>query len=441
MPEAPLHHVISARWVVPIEPKGSVLEHHSVVVREGRIEAILPNCNLSDAHRELPSIELPNHLVTAGLINTHGHAAMSLLRGYADDLPLMDWLSNHIWPAEGQFVDETFVHDGTSLGVAEMIASGTTCAVDTYFFPGAVAQAMTENGFRGQVCIPVVLFPNAWAKSEDQHIEKGLRFQDSVRDKPLITTAFSPHAPYTVSDKGFSQIEKHAANLQIPIHLHLHETSGEVETAVTEGGQRPFARIQKLGLLSPRLQTVHMTELSDEEIGSLAKHSVHVAHCPQSNMKLSSGICPVQSLMEMGVNVALGTDGAASNNNLDLLEEARSAAFLSKITTGDATSISATDALSMATINGARLMGLADEIGSLEPGKSADIIAVDFSDIAFQPMHNPLSQLIYAASGHQVSHTWIAGQCLYKDGKHTKLDIGNLATRVESWRQKIQGKL
>ncbi len=441
MSEAPLHHVISARWVLPIEPEGSVLEQHSIVVREGRIEAVLPTSGLSDVHRELPTVKLTSHLVTAGLINTHGHAAMTLLRGYADDLPLMEWLNNHIWPVEGQFVDEAFVHDGTSLAVAEMIASGTTCAADTYFFPDAVAQAMTENSFRGQVCIPVVLFPNAWADSEDQHIEKGLRFHDSVRDESLITTAFSPHAPYTVSDNGFSKIVTHAADLDIPIHLHLHETSGEVKTAITEEGQRPFARIQKLGLLSSRLQTVHMTELSDEEIECLAKHSVHVAHCPQSNMKLASGICPVQSLMEMGVNVALGTDGAASNNNLDLIEEARSAAFLSKVTTGNATSISANDVLSMATINGARLLGLADEIGSLEPGKSADIIAVDFSDIAFQPMHNPLSQLIYAASGRQVSHTWIAGQCLYKDGKHTQLDIGNLTTRVESWRQKIQGEL
>ena len=441
MQAAPSDHVICARWVVPVMPEGSVLDYHSVVVREGRIDAILPTRELGEAHQNLPKVELPNHLVTAGLINTHGHAAMTLLRGYADDLPLMDWLNNHIWPVEDRFVDEAFVFDGTSLAVAEMIASGTTCAADTYFFPDAVSQAMTENGFRGQVCIPVVQFPNAWAESEEQHLEKGLAFHDSVRDSSLITTALAPHAPYTVSDNGFSQVVKYSAELQIPIHLHLHETKGEVEAAVDDDGQRPFERMQRLGLLSSRLQTVHMTELTEGEIHTLADKGAHVAHCPESNMKLASGICPVHSLLEHGVNVALGTDGAASNNDLDLLGEARTAAFLTKVATGDATSVSAARALSMATINGARLLGLDDEIGSLEKGKSADIIAVDFTDIAFQPMHNPLSQLIYAANGTQVSYTWIAGRCVYQDGRNTSLDVSALKTRVESWQKKIQSKL
>lgn len=432
--------VISARWVVPVIPSGSVLPKHSIVVRQGRIEAIVPTDALSETQQSLPRTDLPTHLVTAGFVNTHGHAAMTLLRGYADDLELMDWLNNHIWPVEGQWVDESFVYDGTTLAIAEMLGSGTTCAADSYFFPDAVARAMAEQKFRGQVCMPVIQFPNRWADDEQQHVEKGLQFHDSVRDETLITTAFAPHAPYTVTDKGFKTVVTHANRLGIPVHLHLNETRAEVDAALSDTGQHPLARLQALGLFDARLQAVHMTALSAAEIQLLAAHNVHIAHCPESNMKLASGICPVQSLLDHGVNVALGTDGAASNNDLDMLGEARSAAFLSKVSTLDATSISAEDALSMATINGARLLGLEDNIGSLESGKSADIIAIDVGGINFAPMHNPLSQLIYVASGQNVSHTWIAGECLYEDGDHTRLDIDDLKTRVLGWQQKIQGE-
>ncbi len=426
--------LINARWVVPIIPSGVVLHHHSLVIRNGRIGAILPTDRSSDEHRSLTRVELPHHLVTAGLINAHGHAAMTLLRGYADDLELDDWLNNHIWPVEGRVVDKSFVYDGSMLAVAEMISTGTTCAADTYFFPPATADAFSDAGFRGQIGIPVVQFGNAWAETELHHIEKGLEFHDSMKHHDLITTAFSPHAPYTVSDAGFNSIRQHADALDIPVHLHLHETRNETEHS------RPLQRIQSLGLLSSRLQAIHMTQLTTSEIDLLARYDVNVVHCPESNMKLASGICPVLALGESGVNVALGTDGAASNNNLDMLEEARSAALLSKVSTRDATGISAVDALEMATINGARLLGLESEIGSLEPGKSADLIAVDFSGIGFQPVYHPISQLIYVASGAHVSHTWINGQCLYQDRRFTHLDVGALRTRVEAWREKIKAE-
>ncbi len=426
--------VISARWVVPVIPAGVVLDEHSIIVRDGRIEALVPTGELTADHRQLTQFDLPHHLVTAGLVNTHGHAAMSLLRGYADDLELMDWLNHHIWPIEGQCVDETFVYDGTTLAVAEMISSGTTCAADTYFFPNAVARAFADQGFRGQVCMPVVQFSNAWAEDENQHIDKALAFHDSLGEQTLISTAFAPHAPYTVSDAGFERVRKHARELEIPIHLHLHETLDEVSES------RPIQRIQALGLLSETLQTVHMTQLTDDEIALIVDHGVHVAHCPDSNMKLASGTCPVSELRDRGVNVALGTDSAASNNNLDMLEEARSAAMLAKLTTLDATSISAADALAMATINGARLLGLGSEVGSLEPGKSADVIAVDFSGVGMQPVHNPISQLIYAAAGQQVSHTWINGRSLYADGTFTHLDVDQLLLDVESWRRRIKAE-
>ncbi len=426
--------LISARWIVPVIPSGVVLHHHSLVIRNGRIGAILPTDQISDEHRTLPRVELSHHLVTAGLINAHGHAAMTLLRGYADDLELDDWLNNHIWPVEGRVVDKSFVYDGSMLAVAEMISTGTTCAADTYFFPPATADAFSDAGFRGQIGIPVVQFGNVWAETELQHIEKGLEFHDSMRHHDLITTAFSPHAPYTVSDAGFNSIRQHADALDIPVHLHLHETRNETEHS------RPLQRIQSLGLLSSRLQAIHMTQLTTSEIDLLARHDVNIVHCPESNMKLASGICPVQALGESGVNVALGTDGAASNNNLDMLEEARSAALLSKVSTRDATGISAVDTLEMATINGARLLGLESEIGSLEPGKSADLIAVDFSGLGFQPVYHPISHLIYVASGAHVSHTWINGQCLYQDRRFTHLDVGALRTRVDVWQEKIKAE-
>ena len=438
MPATPKSHVINARWIVPIVPQGKVLENHSLVLEDGVIKDILPTENLNDGYSQMEMTNLPEHLLTAGFVNAHIHSAMTLFRGFADDLSLSEWLNQHIWPAEAKFVNQRFVRDGTTLAVAEMIASGTTCAADTYFFPEVSAKVFEENYFRAQVGIPVLQFPNAWASSEKEHIVKGLQFYENIRGSPLISGAFSPHAPYTVTDLGFQQVLKQATNLGIPIHLHLHETKKEVETGLMADGRRPYTRVKELGLLKADLQTIHMTELNDEEIESLYKNQIHVVHCPESNMKLASGICPVNELIGNGVNVALGTDGAASNNDLDLLAEARSAAFLSKVTSGCPSSVKAEEALSMATINGARLLGLDKRIGSLEIGKCADIIAVDLSGISFQPIYNPISQLIYAASGQDVTHTWINGECLYKDKRYTKLNLAQLKGRVESWQKKIR---
>lgn len=439
MPATPKNHAINARWIVPIVPQGEVLENHSIVLEDEVIHDILPTENLEKRYARIEMTNLPNHLLTAGFVNAHLHSAMTLFRGYADDLSLSEWLNQHIWPAEAKFVNQEFVRDGTTLAVAEMIANGTTCAADTYFFPEVSAKVFEENYFRAQVGIPVLQFPNAWATSEEEHITKGLKFYESTRESSLISVAFSPHAPYTVTDAGFQQVLELSEDLCIPIHLHLHETKQEVETGLLEDGRRPFKRIEELGLLKADMQTVHMTELNEEEIQSLYSNQIHVVHCPESNMKLASGICPIHRLIANGINVALGTDGAASNNDLDLLAEARSAAFLSKVTSGYPSSIKAEEALSMATINGARLMGLEEKIGSLEIGKCADMIAVDLSDIAFQPIYNPISQLIYAANGQNVTHTWINGECLYEDKKFTKLNLSTLRGRVESWQGKLGG--
>ena len=415
------------------------MENHSIVLEDGVIHDILPTENLEKRYARIEMTNLPNHLLTAGFVNAHLHSAMTLFRGYADDLSLSEWLNQHIWPAEAKFVNQEFVRDGTALAVAEMIASGTTCAADTYFFPEVSAKVFEENYFRAQVGIPVLQFANAWATSEEEHITKGLKFYESTRESSLISVAFSPHAPYTVTDAGFQQVLELSEDLSIPIHLHLHETKQEVETGLLEDGRRPYKRVEELGLLKADLQTVHMTELNEEEIQSLYSNQIHVVHCPESNMKLASGICPVHKLIANGINVALGTDGAASNNDLDLLAEARSAAFLSKVTSGYPSSIKAEEALSMATINGARLMGLEEKIGSLEIGKCADMIAVDLSGISFQPIYNPISQLIYAANGQNVTHTWINGECLYEDKKFTRLNLLTLRRRVESWQGKLGG--
>jgi 5-methylthioadenosine/S-adenosylhomocysteine deaminase len=335
-------------------------------------------------------------------------------------------------------VDYDFAYDGTLLAIAEMIRTGTTCAVDTYFFPDATASAYTDHHFRAQVCLPVIQFPNAWAASEQEHIDKALALHAQLKSSELVRTAFAPHAPYTVTDDAFREIARQSATLDIPIHLHLHETPAEVETAVADTGQRPIARMAGFGLMSSRLQTVHMTQLLDEEISQLAECGAHVAHCPESNMKLASGFCRVNDLINAGVNVALGSDGAASNNNLDMLEEMRSAALLAKVVSMDATAVNAHQALAMATINGARMIGMETEIGSLEIGKQADVTAVDVSSLNFQPMHHPVSQLVYTATGHQVTDVWIQGRRLLARGEYTELDADRLRHKVDHWFKRMQ---
>lgn len=319
--------IIDSKWLIPVVPEGVVLIDHSLVIKDNLIVDI---CNHEQAHEKYPLLpieDLTQHAVMPGLINTHGHAPMTLLRGYADDKSLMDWLNNYIWPVESNVVGYDFVYDGTCLAIAEMISSGTTCAADSYFFPDAIASAYHDHHFRGQIASPIVQFPTSWASDEEEHIRKAMQFHDQFKDHPHIYPVLAPHAPYTVSDQGFEAIAKHSHAHNIPVHLHLHETAGELQT---DSGQRPLQRIYELGLFNSLLQTVHMTQLTDDEIQLLATHQVHVAHCPDSNLKLASGFCPVDSLIKNGVNVAVGTDGAASNNNLDMLSEIRSAALLSK---------------------------------------------------------------------------------------------------------------
>ena len=424
-------------WVVPVLPQGVVLEQHSVAIANGRISAVLPRAE-AEAISAGEVLELPGQVLLPGIINCHGHAAMSLLRGYADDFPLMPWLEDHIWPAEGAHVGEEFVHDGTELAIAEMIRSGTTTYSDMYFFPNIAARVAQEAGMRCQITFPVFDFPTAWGRDADDYISKGLAVRDDFKHSELVNVVFGPHAPYTVSPQNLSKVATLSAELDSVVHIHLHETAGEVLAAVEQDGKRPLDSLNELGLIGPRSQCVHMTDLGDQDIALLAATGAHVVHCPQSNMKLASGICPVGKLLDNGINVALGTDSAASNNDLNMFGEMQSAALLAKVATGDATALPAWQALAMATINGARAMGLESELGSVEVGKRADLISVDLTGPETQPLYHPLSQLVYACNGSQVSNSWINGRQVLADRELTTINLAGLAERARSWQARIQ---
>ncbi len=429
--------LIHAKWLIPIEPQTTVYEHYSIAIDKGRILALLPSSKAKAQYQANETHQLNNHALLPGLINTHGHAAMTLMRGLADDLPLMTWLNEHIWPTEAKWVSNEFVYDGSLIACAEMLRGGTTCFTDMYFFAEEVARAAEQAQIRASVGLIVINFPSAYAQDADEYLRKGLALHAHLRDHPLIKTSFAPHAPYTVADEALQKVNTLAEELDIPIQIHLHETEDEINQAMKETGLRPIERLEKLGLLSSRLIAVHMTQLTDKEIQTLATYGVQVAHCPESNLKLASGFCPVQKLIDAGINVSLGTDGAASNNDLDMFSEMRTAALLAKAVAKDARAVSAEQALRMATINGAKALGLDKEIGSLEVGKAADMIAVDLSALESQPIYNPVSQLVYVANRQQVSDVWVAGKHVVRQHQLTTVDNEQLCQTAQQWQQKI----
>ncbi len=431
--------LIEARWVVPVQPHGVVLENHAVAIAGDRIEAILPIADARTRFAPRERIELAAHALIPGLVNAHTHNPMTLMRGLADDLPLMRWLHEHIWPAEARAIGPEFVRDGVELAVAEMLRGGTTCCNENYFFPDVQAATYRRLGFRAMVALPIIEFPSAWAKSRDEYFDKGLAVHDEFRGEPLVGTSLGPHAPYTVADASFERIRLLADQLDIPVHLHLHETAQEVEDARREQGARPFARMQSLGLVNDHLIAVHMTQLTDAEIAACAENGVSVAHCAESNLKLASGFCPAEKLRRAGVNVAFGTDGCASNNDLDMFGEMRTAALLAKAVAGDASAFDAAATLRAATLNGAKALGWDERIGSIEPGKQADLAAVRMDAIETEPMYNVISQLVYATGRQQVSDVWIAGQRRLRDREPVDLDCDELREKARRWRDRIAG--
>lgn len=440
-PAATVDSVIHARWIVPVDGHDRVLDNHCIALNGGTIAEICPSL---EGHARFPHAahtELPDHALMPGLVNTHGHAAMSLFRGIADDLPLMTWLQDHIWPLEGRWVSEEFVYHGARLAIAEMLRGGTTCFADMYFFPEATARAAVEAGIRVQLAAPVIDFPTPWAANADEGIHKTVQLHDQWRGSELVSIAFGPHAPYTVSDEPLKKIGMYADELDMPIHMHVHETLNEVTEAVAQTGLRPIRRLHDLGLLTPRLLCVHATQLDTDDLALLAGSGAHVVHCPESNLKLASGFCPVQKLVDEGINVALGTDGAASNNDLDMFSEMRTAALLAKACAQDARALPAHQALAMATIHGARAMALDHLVGSLETGKRADIIAVDLARFNTQPVFQPDSQLVYSTQAGQVSHVWVNGQLLLREGTLTTLNDRQILDQTQEWQQRLAASM
>ncbi len=432
-----IESLISARWILTADSTDRVLENHALTIQDGLITDLLPINEAEQKYQPQQRLHLEQQTLLPGLVNAHTHAAMALLKGLADDLPLMEWLEEHIWPAEGKWANTDFVYDGTRLAVAEMLRSGTTCFNDMYFFPESAAKAVAESGIRATLGMILVDFPTAYAQSAAEYFAKGQALHDDYADHPTISTLFAPHAPYTVSDEPLSELGRLADKLDTPIHMHVHETAFEIMQATENGGERPLTRLNRLGLLDRHFLAVHMTQLNDEDINLLAKKGTHVIHCPESNLKLASGFCPVAKLLAAGVNVALGTDGSASNNDLDMLGEMRTAALLGKGISADATVIPARQALRMATINGAKALGLDAITGSLEVGKAADVIAVDFSELELQPLYDPVSHLVYCTSRHQVTHSWVNGRLLMAERQLTTLDSTELMSTAQNWQAKM----
>jgi len=429
--------LINSRWIIPVVPENRVFENCALAIDQQKIVGIYPQAEAQSKFDPLSVVDLADHILMPGLVNAHGHAAMSLLRGYADDLPLQPWLEDHIWPVEARVLSAEFVADGTNLAMAEMIKTGTTCFADMYFFADTVAEQVQRSGMRSQIGFTVFDFPTAGGKDPDDYIHKGLQLRDIYKGDGLIKIACAPHAPYTVGDETMRRIATYANELDMPVHIHCHETAQEVADSLKLYGCRPLQRLDDLGVLLPQTQLVHMTQIDDSDIRLIQDNNCHVVHCPESNLKLASGFCPVGKLIDAGVNVALGTDGAASNNDLDLFGELKTAALLAKAVADDASVLDAHAALRMATINGAKALGWDDQIGSLEAGKSADMIAVEISSLSQKPLYNPASQLVYSNAGSQVTHSWVAGKALLRERNLVTLDEDNLIRRADAWRNQI----
>ncbi len=429
--------LIHAHWLIPIVPKGEVYEHYSLAAHQGKILQILPTTEAKKQYQADKEFNLQDHVLLPGLVNAHAHSPMVLFRGLADDLALMDWLNTYIWPAENKWVNPEFMIDGMQLAMAEMIRGGTTCFNEHYFFPDIAMDSIAKAGMRARVGLMVLEVPTPWSKDAADCFMKIEQCLAQGSPSELIQFSWAPHSPYAVSDENLLKIIDINKNLNLPIHMHVHETADEVNQSIERYGVRPLKRLANLGLLSPRLQNVHMTQALDEDIQLLKDNGCHVVHCPEGNLKLASGLCPVQRLRDNGINVALGTDGAASNNNLDLFGEIRTAALIGKVVANSPTATSAIDILEMATLGGAKAMHLDSDIGSLEAGKAADLIAVNLQHLNTQPVYHPISQLVYAAECSQVSDVWIAGKQILKNQGITTIDRESCLATAQKWAERL----
>jgi 5-methylthioadenosine/S-adenosylhomocysteine deaminase len=433
-----MDQIIHAKWLITCDQTNQILENHALVVSAGQIKAILPSKQATEKYTTATAHHYETHAVMPGFVNSHTHIAMNLFRGLADDLALMDWLNHHIWPAEKAWVSQEFVYDASLLAMAEMIRSGTTCFNDMYFFLQATAEAADVAGIRANIGITVIGFPTAWAQTSDEYIAKGLAFHEEYKNHPRIYSTFAPHAIYTETEDTLIKIRDLAESYNLKINMHIHETADEINQSLAQFKLRPLRRLHNIGFVSPRLIAVHMTQIDDDDMEIIAAQKPNIVHCPESNMKLSSGTCPVDKFQQMGINVALGTDGAASNNDLNMLGEMRSAAFLSKLSTKNPATLPTQNVLQMATLNGAKALGLDQVIGSLTVGKAADFIAINLDEIETLPTYHPESHIIYAASRNQVTDVWVAGKQLMKNRELLTLNEKEIKAKARYWQDKIR---
>ncbi|CAI5721104.1 unnamed protein product [Hyaloperonospora brassicae] len=442
--------IIFAAYVVPVIPRNAILSDHAIVVDKSRIVALLPRVEAITRFVGVDERHLSAHIVTPGLVNLHTHSAMTLLRGLADDKALCDWLVQDIWPTEAAFVCPEFVKAGMTHAVAEMLRCGTTCCNDMYFFPNEVCRVLEETGFRGAVGQIIMEFPGPYGSGPDEYLRKAEpnleKYAPGCHD--LITVTMAPHAPYTVSDTSLQRADALAKKYKARVHMHLHETASECSDSEnlnrasmschqSDQNLRPLANLKRMDLLSERLICTHMTQLTETEMDAVAAAGAHVVHCPSSNLKLASGIAPVTEMIKRGVNVGIGTDGAASNNSLDMLSEMKLTAILAKAQTLQCSSLPAVEVLQMATLNGARALGLDQDIGSIEVGKRADVIAIKCDSVEMIPMYNAISHIVYVAGREHVSDVWINGKHLLDDHKLTTIDEAQVKQSVREWAAKI----
>lgn len=433
-----IDQLIHAKWLLTGENDNRILENHALAIKNGKIHAILPSQNAGEKYQAKTEHRYSSHALMPGLINSHTHAAMNLFRGLADDLELMDWLNHHIWPAESQWVSEEFIYDALQLAMAEMIRCGTICFNDMYYFPEITAEAVELAGMRAHIGMTIISLPTTFAKTSAEYFAKGLQFYQKYKNHDRIIPTFAPHSTYTVSTEDLIKVKELADDYHLKINIHLQESPAEVKQSLDKYHKRPLQRLNEIDMVSPSLIAIHMTQIDDNDFEILQEKKPHLVHCPESSMKLASGQCPVEKLSESGINIALGTDGAASNNDLDMISEMRSAAFLGKISTMNPRAVSAEKVLKMATMNGAKALGIDSITGSLTPGKAADFIAIDLEQIETQPVYHPVSQIVYAASRNQVTDVWVAGKQLLKNRQLLTLDEKELLKKAQYWRKKIK---
>ncbi|HTM63972.1 MAG TPA: TRZ/ATZ family hydrolase [Gammaproteobacteria bacterium] len=432
-----IDQLIHAKWIITCEDNNQILEDHAIAVKNGKIHSIVPGKDAEKKFDCTSTSTYSSHAIIPGLINSHTHLAMNVFRGLADDLELMDWLNNYIWPAEGKWVNQEMVSDASLMAMGEMIRCGTICFNDMYFFLDATAQAAERAGVRAHIGMTVIDVPTAWAKTTDEYFAKAIEFYQKYKNNPRVTPTLAPHSTYTVSIENLARVNELANEYDLKINIHLQESPSEIAMSMERHNERPLKRLNDIGMVSPRLIAVHMTQINDEDMAILKAKKPSLVHCPESNMKLNSGLSPVQKLLDAGINVALATDGAASNNDLDMIGEMRSAALLGKIIASDPKAISAETALKMATIHGARTLGIDDRTGSITPGKDADFIAIHLDEIETQPLYHPISQIVYASTRHQVTDVWAAGKHLLKNRELQTLDEKELIDKAKAWKRKI----